>query len=80
MEPWIESDENLKLMALIDRQYMKTPFFGSRQMSSWLRRQGYAVGRKRIRRLMKLMGLHGVTPGPETSRKYPENRVYPRIF
>lgn len=76
MEPRIESDENLELMALIDRQYMETPFFGSRQMSSWLRRQGYAVGRKRIRRLMKLMGLHEVAPGPETSKKHPENRVW----
>lgn len=80
MEPRIESDENLELMALIDRQYMETPFFGSRQMSSWLRRQGYAVGRKRIRRLMKLMGLHGVAPGPETSKKHPENRVYPYLL
>ena len=80
VEPRIESDENLELMALIDRQYMETPFFGSRQMSSWLRRQGYAVGRKRIRRLMKLMGLHGVAPGPETSKKHPENRVYPYLL
>ena len=44
-------------MALMDRQYLKTPFYGSRKMKAWLLQQGYLVSRKRVRRLMRLMGL-----------------------
>ena len=47
-----ENPLNLKLMRLIDEQFLETPFYGSRQMTRWLRRQGYTVGRKRVRRLM----------------------------
>ena len=49
--------EDLELMALMDRQYLKTPFYGSRKMKAWLLQQGYLVSRKRVRRLMRLMGL-----------------------
>ena len=52
-----ESPLNLKLMSVIDAQYLSTPWYGSRQMARHLRRQGYRVGRKRARRLMRLMGL-----------------------
>ncbi len=52
-----ESPLNLRLMRLIDEQFLETPFFGSRQMTRWLRRQGYTVSRKRVRRLMRLVGL-----------------------
>ena len=52
-----ESDFNLALMRLIDEQFLETPYYGSRQMARHLRRQGYNVGRKRIRRLMRKMGL-----------------------
>ena len=52
-----ESDFNLALMRLIDEQFLETPYYGSRQMARHLRRQGYNVGRKRIRRLMRTMGL-----------------------
>jgi putative transposase len=51
-----ESPLNLHLMRLIDEQFLETPFYGSRQMTRWLRRQGYTVGRKRVRRLMRLLG------------------------
>ena len=54
------SDEDLTLMALIDKQFTDTPFYGSRQMTSHLRREGYKVGRKRIKRLMRLMGLAAI--------------------
>ena len=47
--------EDLELMALMDRQYLKTPFYGSRKMKAWLLQQGYLVSRKRVRRLMRLM-------------------------
>ena len=51
------SEFNLKLMQLIDIQYLKTPYYGSRRFTCWLRRQGYCVNRKRIKRLMKIMGI-----------------------
>ena len=46
----------------MDRQYLKTPFYGSRKMKAWLLQQGYLVSRKRVRRLMRLMGLEAITP------------------
>ena len=52
-----ESAENLELMRLIDEEYTRHPFYGSRKMRDWLQRQGYAVNRKRVRRLMRKMGL-----------------------
>jgi putative transposase len=74
------SPENLALMRLIDAQYLQTPFFGSRQMTAWLRRQGHAVNRKRVQRLMRLMGLQGAVPGPHTSRPHPSHPVYPYLL
>ncbi|MFA9462644.1 IS3 family transposase [Thiohalorhabdus methylotrophus] len=79
-QPAGESAENLALMRLIDRQYLETPFYGSRQMTAWLRRQGYAVNRKRVQRLMGLMGLQATVPGPHTSRPQPQNPVYPYLL
>lgn len=78
--PGGESVENLRLMRLIDEQYLRTPFFGTRQMTQWLRRQGYPVNRKRIQRLMRLMGLEGAVPGPHTSKPHPEHTVYPYLI
>lgn len=75
-----ESPENLALMRRIDEQYLKTPFFGSRQMTAWRRRQGPPVNRKRVQRLMRLMGLQGSVPGPHTSRPHPEHTVYPYLI
>ena len=75
-----ETAENLALMRLIDAQYLKTPFFGSRQMTAWLRRQGHAVNRKRVQRLMRVMGLQGTVPGPHTSRPHPAHAVYPYLI
>jgi putative transposase len=75
-----ESPDNLALMRLIDAQYLKTPFFGSRQMTAWLCRQGHAVNRKRVQRLMRLMGLQGAVPGPHTSRPHPQHSVYPYLL
>lgn len=75
-----ESSENLILMRQVDEQYLKTPWYGSRQMTRTLRREGYLVGRKRIRRLMRLMGLRALAPGPNTSRKHPGHPVYPYLL
>ena len=73
--PKAESEFNLELMRLMDVQYLKTPWYGSRQMRRFLRRQGHRVNRKRIRRLMRRMGLVAVAPAPNTSRRHPQHKV-----
>ena len=75
-----ESAFNLTLMRRIDEQYLNTPWYGSRQMARCLKREGYAVGRKRVRRLMRLMGLRALAPGPATSRRNRKHRVYPYLL
>lgn len=79
-EPAVESEENLRLMGLIDREYTDHPFYGSRRMTAWLNEdQGEAVNRKRVQRLMRLMGLEAVYPRPSLSggRKH---KVYPYLL
>jgi len=78
--PKSESEFNLELMRLIDEQYLKTPWYGSRQMRRYLRRQGHRVNRKRIRRLLRKMGLVAVAPAPNTSRRHPQHKVYPYLL
>ena len=75
-----ESEFNLKLMRLIDEQWLKAPFFGSRRMARHLRGEGYNVSRKRVRRLMKKMGQEAVYPRPKTSKPHPEHPVYPYLL
>jgi putative transposase len=75
-----ESPFNLKLMRLIDEQWLKTPFFGSRRMAKYLRGEGYNVSRKRVRRLMRKMGIQAIYPKPRTSRPKKENPVYPYLL
>jgi putative transposase len=79
-EPVPESEENLCLMRLIDRQYLETPFYGSRNMTTHLVRAGYPVNRKRIRRLMRIMGLEGVFPGRKTTIPAKGHAVYPYLL
>jgi len=71
---------NLLLMRLIDEQFLETPYYGSRQMARHLRRCGFCVGRKRIRRLMRTMGLSPIYQKPDTSRPHPEHKVYPYLL
>jgi putative transposase len=75
-----ESEENLRLMRLIDEQYLKTPFYGSRRMTAVLKRRGEAVNRKRVRRLMALMGLEGLDPKRRTTVADPDARSYPYLL
>ncbi len=75
-----ESELNLVLMGEIDRQYLQTPWYGSRQMARHLRRNGYAVGRGRIRRLMRLMGLQAIYQRPNTSKPNKQHRIYPYLL
>jgi len=72
--------EDLQLMRLIDEQYLKTPSWGSRSMRNHLRRLGYKINRKKVQRLMRLMGLEAVYPKPKTSRPHPQHKVYPYLL
>ena len=74
--PRAASEEDLSLMGEIDRQYLETPFFGSRRMKAWLERRGMPVSRKRVQRLMHAMGLRAIYRRPGTSRRAPEHPVY----
>jgi putative transposase len=71
---------NQHLMRLIDQQQLKTPFYGSRQMTRHFKRQGYCVGRKRIRRLMRKMGITPIYPKPKTSIPNQAHKVYPYLL
>lgn len=75
-----ESPLNLKLMRLIDEQFLETPYYGARQMARYLRRQGYWTNRKRIRRLMFKMGLMAIYQKPNTSKPHPEHKIYPYLL
>jgi len=79
-QPKAISEEDLNLMKLIDRQYLLTPFFGSRKMAAWLVGQGYQVNRKRVRNLMRLMGLRAIYRRPRTSQPTPGHKVYPYLL
>jgi putative transposase len=73
--------DDLKLMRLIDEQYLKTPFYGSRSMAKHLRRLlKRRINRKRIQRLMRIMGLEAIYPKPKTSRPHPNHKVYPYLL
>jgi putative transposase len=72
--------EDLKLMRLIDEQYLKEPTWGSRSMRNHLRRLGYKINRKRVQRLMRLMGIEAIYPKPKTSRPHPAHKVYPYLL
>ena len=79
-QPAGETTENLSLMRLIDGQYTKTPFYGSRRMTACLERQGYEINRKRVQRLMRKMGLEALYPRPNTSQSKPTHRIYPYLL
>lgn len=76
-EPAGETALNLTLMRLIDAQFMETPWYGSRQMTRHLRREGHRVGRKRIRRLMAVIGLVPIYQRPRMTIPHPEHWIYP---
>jgi putative transposase len=79
-QPAGESPQNLALMRLIDGVYLDHPTFGSRMMTAWLRRLGEAVNRKRVQRLMRLMGLEAIYPRPRTSQPAPDHKIYPYLL
>lgn len=75
-----ENAYNLRLMRMIDEKFLEEPYFGSRQMMRWLRMQGYNVGRKRVRCLMKLLGLEALYQKPNTSKPHPGHKIYPYLL
>ncbi len=75
-----ESGLNLALMRLIDRQFLESPWYGSRQMARHLRRQGHVVGHKRVRRLMAKMGFRAVYQRPRRTVPHPEHKIWPYLL
>ena len=78
--PQGESAQNLDLMRRIDELFLKYPFYGSRQMVGHLWREGVGVGRHRVRRLMRVMGLQAIYQAPRTTTRHPQHRVYPYLL
>lgn len=75
----IDEDECL-LLRLLDEEYTRHPFYGSRRMTKYLCRCGHTVNRKRVQRLMQTLGLAGMAPGPNTSRPHPQHKIYPYLL
>lgn len=78
--PAATSKDDLRLMRQIDEHYLATPFYGSRRMVAVLRRDGWPVNRKRVRRLMRLMRIEAIYQKPNTSRRHPDHVVYPYLL
>ena len=78
--PTVESDENLALMRLLDEQYTRTPCYGVLRMAAYLRSLGHEVNPKRVRRLLRTMGLEAVYQKPGTSQPNPEHKIYPYLL
>ena len=79
-EPTAETEATLQLMRLIDEQFLEMPWYGSRQMARHLRRNGWCVGRHRVRRLMSKMGLAPIYQRPKTSEPHPQHRIWPYLL
>ena len=75
-----ESAENLRFMEIVDKQFLETPWYGSRQMARHMKRQGHKCGRHRVRRLMRLMRLVPIYQEPNTSKKHPAHKIYPYLL
>jgi len=74
------SMSDLELSQLIDEEYTRRPFYGSRRMVVFLQSQGHCVNRKRVQRLMRQIGLAGMAPGPNTSQVHPKHKIYPYLL
>ena len=79
-QPKSESAKNLRFMELIDKQFLETPWYGSRQMARHMQRQDHKCGRHRVRRLMRLMRLVPIYQTPNTSKKHPQHKICPYLL
>jgi len=79
-EPAGESEENLRLMRMIDEEYLRHPFLGSRRLVLWLKTQGEIVNRKRVQRLMRTMGIEAIYPKPKTTQRGEGHTIYPYLL
>ena len=79
-QPVGESEENLRVMRLLDEEYTRHPFYGSRRMQVWLGEQGQEVNRKRVRRLMEVMGIEALYPKPKVSQAGEGHKIYPYLL
>ena len=79
-KPRLVNESELLLCRLIDEEFTRHPFYGSRKMVVFLKVTGHQVNRKRVQRLMRQIGLAAIAPGPNTSRPYPEHKVYPYLL
>ncbi|HEY2416698.1 MAG TPA: IS3 family transposase, partial [Steroidobacteraceae bacterium] len=75
-----ESEENLRLMRQLDAEYTRHPFYGSRKLTRWLQDQGEEVNRKRVQRLMRVMGLEAIYPKPRLSQGGKGHRIFPYLL
>ena len=73
-------ESELNLLKLLDEEYTRHPFYGSRRMKVFLANCGYTINRKRIQRLMQQLGLVGMAPGPNTSKPHPQHKTYPYLL
>jgi len=78
--PAAESEYNIRLMNLLDEQYTRTPFYGVRKMTQYLNETGHTVNIKRVRRLLRKMGLEAIYPKPNLSKANTEHKVYPYLL
>ena len=76
----IQDVGDIALLELIDAEYTRRPFYGSRKLMHYLRGLGYKINRKRVQRLMRVLGLAGMAPGPNTSRPQPQHKLYPYLL
>ena len=79
-QPVSESPQNLTRMKLIDEVFLEMPWYGARQMARHLRRLGWCIGRQRVRRLMRKIGLSPIYQAPKTSQPHPQHRIYPYLL
>lgn len=79
-QPATETEFNLLLMGLIDKQYTRFPYYGAPRMTAWLRREEYDVNHKRIERLMRIMGIQGVCPKRNLSKSNEQHKKYPYLL
>lgn len=79
-QPVGKSAENLRFMEIIDKQFLETPWYGSRQMARFMKRNDHRCGRHRVRRLMRLMRLVPIYQEPNTSKKHPQHKIWPYLL